>query len=72
MSRKALISMNERRESGYRVAQVVDENQTFKVHPSLVWIECSDDIVADHYWYDNVNNTFNTFPIIETEQFEGP
>jgi hypothetical protein len=70
MSRKALISMNEIRQGGYRVAQV--EDATFPVHEGLVWVDCDDDIVADQYWYDEENKTFNLFPVIETEQFQGP
>jgi len=33
-----------------RVCEVVDT--PFEVHPSLVWVDCADDIVADQYWYD--------------------
>jgi len=62
--------MKEARQTGYRVAQV--EDATFAVHDGLVWVDCSDDIVADQYWYDKDNNTFNLFPVIETEQFQGP
>ena len=61
--------MNEARQTGYRVAQV--EDATFPVHGDLIWVDCDDDIVADQYWYDKINNTFNLFPVIETVPFEG-
>lgn len=46
----ALISPNEPRETGYRVAQVSET--TFEIAPPLFWVECADDVVADQYWYD--------------------
>jgi len=52
MSKQALISPNEPRESGYRVAQVVPDGQTFNVGEPLFWTPCADDVVADQFWYD--------------------
>jgi hypothetical protein len=47
---KALISPTEPRETGYRVAQV--EQQEFEIAPPLFWVACADYVVADQYWYD--------------------
>jgi hypothetical protein len=52
MSKQALISPNEPRESGYRVAQVEPDEQTFEVGAPLFWIPCADDVVADQFWYN--------------------
>lgn len=52
MSKQALISPNEPRESGYRVAQVEPDDQTFEVGQPLFWVECADDVVADEFWYN--------------------
>jgi hypothetical protein len=51
MSKQALISPNEPRENGYRVAQVVDEGQTFEVG-GLFWTPCDDACVADLWYYN--------------------
>lgn len=58
--KNALISPLEPRETGYRVAEVVDT--PFEVAPPLFWVECADDIVADVYWYDPSNGTFALVP----------
>ena len=52
MAKEALISPNEPRETGYRIAQVVDQYQTFDVGQPLFWVECADDVVADKFWYN--------------------
>lgn len=49
---KALISSIEPRESGYRVAQVAADNETFVVSEGLFWVDCADDVVADQFYYD--------------------
>jgi hypothetical protein len=59
--KKALISPMEPRESGYRVAEVID--QEFPVSLPLYWVDCADDIVADEYWYNPENNEFVLFPV---------
>lgn len=46
----ALISPNEPRETGYRVAET--NTNAFEIAPPLFWVECLDDIVADQFWYD--------------------
>lgn len=58
--KNALISPNEPRETGYRVAQISDV--TFEVAPPLFWVECSDDIVTDQFWYNPANQSFEVMP----------
>ena len=58
--KNALISPNEPRETGYRVAEISDT--TFEVASPLFWVECVDDIVADAYWYDPINESFEVMP----------
>ena len=52
--KEALISPNEPRETGYRVAQVVEQYQTFEVG-GCFWTPCADDVLADQFWYDPSN-----------------
>ena len=33
-----------------RVCEVTDT--TFEVYPTLIWVDCEDDVVADQYYYD--------------------
>jgi hypothetical protein len=62
--KEALISPNEPRETGYRVAQVVDKGQTFEVGNPLFWTSCADDVVADQFWYDPTDELIKQFPIV--------
>jgi hypothetical protein len=48
----ALISMNELVSYGYRVAQVVQNNEQFPVAERMFWFPCGEDVVADKYYYD--------------------
>jgi len=57
---KALISPQEPRESGYRVAQV--EEQEFEVAEPLFWVDCADTDKADECWYDPSDQTVKPFP----------
>jgi len=57
---KALISPNEPRYSGYRVAQV--EQQEFEVAPPLFWVNCDDTVKADLFWYDPADQTIKPNP----------
>lgn len=59
--KKALIAKNEPRETGYRVAQVEDEELFFVVEP-LFWTDCPDDLTADAKWYDPEDGGFKDFP----------
>lgn len=61
--RYALISPNEPREVGYRVAEVTETK--FEVAPPLFWVECADDVVADVYWYNSVTKLINLIPVPE-------
>ena len=40
-----------------RVAEVIPT--TFAVSPPLFWVVCQDTIVADQWYYDTANSTFN-------------
>lgn len=62
MSKQALISPNEPRETGYRVAQV--ESQTFEVGAPLFWTSCADNVVADQFWYDPSDQLIKAFPVV--------
>jgi hypothetical protein len=64
MSKQALISPNEPRESGYRVAQVEPDGQTFEVGAPLFWTPCADDVVADQFWYDPSDQLIKAFPVV--------
>ncbi len=59
---KALMSTVEPRETGYRVAQVVQDGDIFPVSPELFWTDCPDDLKADQKWYDPVDQQFKDFP----------
>lgn len=61
---KALISILEPRETGYRVAEVVADSDVFDVAPDLFWVDCSDQIVKDEYWYDPSDETIKAIPAI--------
>lgn len=62
---KALISPIEPKETGYRVAQV--ENQEFEVAEPLFWIDCDDTVKADLFWYDPADQTIKPNPQDITE-----
>lgn len=58
---KALISKIEPRESGYRVAQVEQDDKIFGVAEDLFWIDCPESTVADQCWFDPADNSFKEF-----------
>lgn len=60
---KALISSIEPTQSGYRVAQVEQDENTFSVAEVLFWVDCADDVVADQYWYDPADEIIKPIPI---------
>ena len=65
MAKKALVSIIEPRgknDSGYRVLEVVDADNTFETHSNLQWHECGDAVETDKYWYDPSTNTFKKLP----------
>jgi hypothetical protein len=58
----ALVSTQEKRDQGYRVAQIVRNTQSFEVAPEMFWQPCPDYIIADQYWFDPVNKEFFEMP----------
>jgi hypothetical protein len=68
MAKKALISTVEPRESGYRVAQVEDAANVFEVAPTLMWVDCADDVVADQFWYDPSDQLIKANPVVVVEE----
>jgi len=60
---KALISSIEPRESGYRVAQVAADNETFVVAEGLFWVDCADDVVADQFYFDPIAQQIIPAPV---------
>jgi hypothetical protein len=38
-----------------RICEVSDT--TFEVNPSLIWVDCADNVVADQYYYDKETQT---------------
>lgn len=66
---KALISSIEPRESGYRVAQTTQDENTFDVAEGLFWVDCANDVVADQFWYDPLDKTLKAVPEpVQTQQ----
>lgn len=59
---KALISITEPVQSGYRVAQVEPNGNIFPVAEGLFWVDCSDDCVADQFWYNPADQTIKSIP----------
>jgi hypothetical protein len=66
--KKALISPIEIQQTGYRVAEVVD--QLFEVAPPLFWVDCADDVVADQFWYDPNDQLIKPVPVPEIKPAE--
>ena len=64
----ALISPQEPRESGYRIAQVEPEEKTFEVGEPLFWTECADDVIADKFWYDPNDQLIMPNPLLPTSE----
>ncbi len=58
--RQALISPMEPVQTGYRVAEVCD--QCFEVAQPLFWVTCSEDVVADLFWYDPIDQSLLPVP----------
>ena len=61
--KEALISTIEPRETGYRVAQVVYQGETFPVSSEMFWTLCEDNVMADQFWYDPADQTIKPFDI---------
>lgn len=57
---KALISPAELIQTGYRVAQV--QQNEFQVAQPLFWVACANNVVADQFWYDPADQTIKPIP----------
>jgi hypothetical protein len=69
---KALISSIEPRQTGYRVAQVAYDDQTFPVAETMWWVDFpaeldAEQVPLDVYWFDPSDNTIKTKPQDITE-----
>ena len=64
---KALISTIEPVQSGYRVAQVVQDSDIFDVAVDFFWVDCSDNVIKDEYWYDPLEGTIKECPIPQVQ-----
>jgi hypothetical protein len=42
-----------------RVAQIVPDGETFPIAEPYFWTACPSDVVANQWYYDIVNQTFN-------------
>ena len=63
---KALISTLEQKETGYRVAQVEQDENIFPVAEGLFWKDCDFTIIADKFWFDPSSDSFKEFKKSET------
>lgn len=63
MNMKALISSIEPVKTGYRVAQVEPDANIFPVADALFWVSCSNDVIADQFWFDPIDEAIK--PIVE-------
>jgi len=61
--KKALICPNELVQNGYRIAQVEPTENIFGVADPLYWTECADEVIADQWYYDPVDQTIKEVPI---------
>lgn len=64
---KALISSIEPRNTGYRVAEVVDDGATFPIAETMFWVDFPSNldpalVPQDQYWYDPTNQTIKLIP----------
>lgn len=55
---QALIDTSDAVKTGYRVAQIVFDGETFSVADTLFWTSCPDYAKADQYWYDPSDQQF--------------
>ncbi len=63
---KALISPNESRYGGYRIAWVNEIE--VEQQPPLFWVDCNDAVKADQFWYDPADQTIKPNPQDITEE----
>jgi hypothetical protein len=48
-----------------RVAQVVDIGNEFEVYKTLIWVDCNDNVIADQFYYNNIDGNIYPIPISE-------
>jgi hypothetical protein len=48
---------------GHRVAQVEPDHAIFGVAPSLSWVDCADNVVADQWYFDPNDSQVKEVPI---------
>ena len=61
---KALVAPAEARQNGgYRVCQVEPDDRVFEVAEPFFWMDCSDDVAADQFYYDPADSAIK--PITE-------
>ena len=65
---KALVSPNEPCQSGFRIAEVEPDDKVFDVAQPLFWVDCANDVLADHFWYDPETETIKPVSYPEPEQ----
>jgi hypothetical protein len=53
-----------------RICEVADT--TFEVNPSLIWVDCADDVVADQYYYDKETQTIKPVENAPEPEVEQP
>lgn len=56
-----LVCPNEPVANGYRIAQV--ESETFPVGEPTYWLECSDDVVANYWYFDTATELPTLVPV---------
>jgi hypothetical protein len=49
-------------ENSCRVAQVVNEGETFEIALPLFWTPCSDDVIADQFYYNTNDKEIYLMP----------
>lgn len=49
-------------ENSCRVAQVVNQGETFEIALPLFWTECADDVIADEWYYNTNDNEIYPIP----------
>jgi hypothetical protein len=53
-----------------RVCEVTDT--PFEVYPTLIWVDCEDEVVADQYYYDTESKTIKPVENAEPPATETP
>lgn len=64
--KNALISPNETRYRGYRIAQVEPDDRVFPVMEPLYWLACDDQVIADQWYFDTATNSILAIPVVVT------